>query len=56
MSMLTETKLLIKEVSHRLGFATIESFSSSFRAAAGESPLSFRRRVLLGGRKLNADA
>jgi AraC family transcriptional regulator len=55
-SMLMETKLLIKEISHRLGFATIESFSSSFRAATGESPLAFRRRVLSGGRPLRLDA
>ena len=43
-SLLSETDLPLKTISHRLGFAASSSFSSVFRNTQGETPSEFRIR------------
>jgi AraC family transcriptional regulator len=42
-SLLSATRLPIKEIAHRVGFAAPASFSAAFSAAKGMSPIEFRR-------------
>lgn len=44
-SLLASTDLKLKEVAFRLGFARPSSFTVAFRRAAGETPISYRRRI-----------
>jgi AraC family transcriptional regulator len=43
-TLLCGTDLPLKEISHRLGFAGLASFSAAFRAATGQCPTGFRRQ------------
>lgn len=42
-SMLSSTKLPVKEIAYQLGFSSLESFSTAFRMATGQAPTSYRR-------------
>ncbi len=42
--LLVNTALPVTEICHRVGFASVGSFSRTFRAATGESPLLYRKR------------
>jgi AraC-like DNA-binding protein len=42
-SLLTNTDLSLKEISHRLGHSRHSGFTSAFRAATGKTPSEFRR-------------
>jgi AraC family transcriptional regulator len=44
--LLVDSGLPMKEIARKLGFATLGSFSTAFRRAAGETPTEFRRRGL----------
>lgn len=44
-ALLTDTNLLVKDISHRLGFSCASSLSVAFRKLAGESPQEYRRRI-----------
>lgn len=46
--LLRATNLTVTEVCHAVGFSSLGSFSSRFRAVAGESPGDFQRRYAAG--------
>ena len=46
--LLRATNLTVTEVCHAVGFTSLGSFSSRFRAVAGESPSDFQRRYAAG--------
>jgi AraC-like DNA-binding protein len=43
------TNLTVTEVCHAVGFSSLGSFSSRFRALVGETPSSFQRRYAVSG-------
>jgi AraC family transcriptional regulator len=45
MRLLGQSDLMMKEIAHRLGFASASGFSVAFRRAAGETPMAYRRRL-----------
>ena len=47
--LLRSTNLTVTEVCHTVGFTSLGSFSSRFRAVVGESPSEFQRRWLETG-------
>ncbi len=49
-SLLTDTRLSIKEIAHRLGFSTPSSFCVAFGKATGMTPKQFRIRFHVVGR------
>ena len=46
--LLRATNLTVTEVCHAVGFSSLGSFSSRFRAVVGESPSQFQRRYAAG--------
>ena len=46
--LLRATNLTVTEVCHAVGFSSLGSFSSRFRAVVGESPSDFQRRYAAG--------
>jgi AraC-like DNA-binding protein len=46
--LLRATNLTVTEVCHAVGFSSLGSFSSRFRALVGESPSAFQRRYAAG--------
>ncbi|KRF22622.1 MULTISPECIES: helix-turn-helix domain-containing protein [unclassified Phycicoccus] len=46
--LLRATNLTVTEVCHAVGFTSLGSFSSRFRAVVGESPSDFQRRYAAG--------
>ena len=46
--LLRATNLTVTEVCHAVGFSSLGSFSSRFRAVVGESPSAFQRRYAAG--------
>jgi len=46
--LLRATNLTVTEVCHAVGFSSLGSFSSRFRAVVGESPSEFQRRYAAG--------
>jgi AraC family transcriptional regulator len=48
MRLLGDSDLMMKEIAHRLGFASSSGFSVAFRRAAGETPLAYRKRLRSG--------
>ena len=46
--LLRATNLTVTEVCHAVGFSSLGSFSSRFRALVGESPSEFQRRYAAG--------
>lgn len=46
--LLRATNLTVTEVCHAVGFTSLGSFSSRFRAVVGESPRDFQRRYAAG--------
>ena len=46
--LLRATNLTVTEVCHAVGFTSLGSFSSRFRAVVGESPSEFQRRYAAG--------
>lgn len=47
--LLRATNLTVTEVCHAVGFSSLGSFSSRFRALVGETPSEFQRRYSLSG-------
>ena len=47
--LLRATNLTVTEVCHAVGFSSLGSFSSRFRALVGETPSEFQRRYALAG-------
>jgi AraC-like DNA-binding protein len=47
--LLRATNLTVTEVCHSVGFSSLGSFSSRFRALVGETPSEFQRRYALTG-------
>ncbi|MDP3893793.1 helix-turn-helix domain-containing protein [Nocardioides sp.] len=47
--LLRTTNLTVTEVCHAVGFTSLGSFSSRFRAVVGETPSSFQRRYAASG-------
>lgn len=47
--LLRSTNLTVTEVCHAVGFASLGSFSSRFRAVVGETPSSFQARYAASG-------
>ena len=47
--LLRATNLTVTEVCHSVGFSSLGSFSSRFRALVGETPSEFQRRYALSG-------
>ena len=47
--LLRATNLTVTEVCHAVGFSSLGSFSSRFRAVAGETPSEFQRRYAASG-------